>query len=116
MFSISIQLWKILTPLDKRKLLVVLILVVVMAGIEAIGVVSIMPFLAVLANPTVIESNLLLQKISKTLLVNDTRQFIVYLGMLSLGIVVFLHLLRLLLNMRYIDFLTYSAIIFQLDF
>ncbi|WP_308464091.1 ABC transporter transmembrane domain-containing protein [Acinetobacter sp. TUM15113] len=89
MFSISIQLWKILTPLDKRKLLVVLILVVVMAGIEAIGVVSIMPFLAVLANPTVIESNLLLQKISKTLLVNDTRQFIVYLGMLSLGIVVF---------------------------
>ena len=88
MFSILIQLWKILTPLDKRKLLVVLILVVIMAGIEAIGVVSIMPFLAVLANPTVIESNLLLQKISKILLVSDTRQFIVYLGVISLIIVI----------------------------
>src|SRR5690606_23981609 len=62
--------------------------VVIMAGIEAIGVVSIMPFLAVLANPTVIESNLLLQKISKILLVSDTRQFIVYLGVISLIIVI----------------------------
>lgn len=88
MFSTLMQLWEILTPLDKRKLLVVLILVVIMAGIEAIGVVSIMPFLAVLANPTVIESNLLLQKISKILLVSDTRQFIVYLGVISLTIVI----------------------------
>jgi len=38
------QLWQILTPLDKRKLLLVLALVMIMALIEAAGVVSIMPF------------------------------------------------------------------------
>jgi ABC-type multidrug transport system fused ATPase/permease subunit len=56
------QLWNILSPLDKSKLLLVLVLVVIMACIEAAGVVSIMPFLAVLANPQIIESNAILQK------------------------------------------------------
>jgi hypothetical protein len=45
-------------PLDKRKLLFVLALVMIMALIEAAGVVSIMPFLAVLSNPSVIEDNI----------------------------------------------------------
>lgn len=96
MFSTLIQLWKILTPLDRKKLSLVLILVVVMAGIEAIGVVSIMPFLAVLANPTIIESNQLLQEISKIISVGDTRQFIVYLGVISLGIVVFSTVIKII--------------------
>ena len=61
MFNTFIQLWQILTPLDKRKLLFVLALVMIMALIEAAGVVSIMPFLAVLSNPSVIEDNIFLR-------------------------------------------------------
>lgn len=82
------QLWNILSPLDKSKLLLVLVLVVIMACIEAAGVVSIMPFLAVLANPQIIESNAILQKIFIALKPRSSEQFIVYLGFISLSIVV----------------------------
>lgn len=83
------QLWHILTPLDKRKLIFVLVLVIIMAFIEAAGVLSIMPFLAVLANPNAIETNAILGKIYYWLGVDNKRQFIVYLGLISLFTVVF---------------------------
>lgn len=89
MFHSLKELWRILTPLDKRKLLLVLTLVVIMAFIEAAGVVSIMPFLAVLSNPAVVETNGLLKKIYQLFPVENNRQFIVYLGLTSLLIVVF---------------------------
>lgn len=82
------QLWQILTPLDKRKLLLVLALVMIMALIEAAGVVSIMPFLAVLSNPEAIVNNSLLQKLYDFFSSNTPQQFIMYLGILSLIVVV----------------------------
>jgi len=82
------QLWQILTPLDKRKLLLVLALVMIMALIEAAGVVSIMPFLAVLSNPKVIESSAILKKLYDFFSSDSPQLFIMYLGVLSLIIVV----------------------------
>lgn len=82
------QLWQILTPLDKRKLLLVLALVMIMALIEAAGVVSIMPFLAVLSNPQIIESNIILKKLYAFFSSNTPQQFIMYLGILSLIVVI----------------------------
>jgi ABC-type multidrug transport system fused ATPase/permease subunit len=82
------QLWQILTPLDKRKLLLVLVLVMIMALIEAAGVISIMPFLAVLSNPKVIESNIFLKNIYIFFASDTPQQFIMYLGLLSLVIVI----------------------------
>ncbi|ENU79489.1 hypothetical protein F975_02735 [Acinetobacter sp. ANC 3789] len=89
MFKTLQQLWEILTPLDKQKLLLVFCLVIFMAMIEAIGVISIMPFLAVLSNASVIEVNPLLKKLYLLTAAQDNRQFIVYLGFISLFIVVF---------------------------
>ena len=63
MLNTLVQLWRILTPLDQRKLVLVLVLVLVMACIEAAGVVSIMPFLAVLSNPLIIETNPIFYKL-----------------------------------------------------
>jgi hypothetical protein len=54
------QLWQILSPLDKRKVIYVLILVMGMAFIESAGVISIMPFLAVLSNPKLLSQIILL--------------------------------------------------------
>ena len=82
------QLWQILTPLDKRKLLLVLALAMIMALIEAAGVFSIMPFLAVLSNPKIIESSAILRNIYDLLSSNTPQQFIMYLGILSLIVVV----------------------------
>ncbi|MCH4247896.1 MAG: ABC transporter ATP-binding protein/permease [Acinetobacter populi] len=83
------QLWQILTPLDKRKLLWVLVLVMIMALIEAAGVVSIMPFLAVLSNPDVIKNNIVLHQLYDLFASQNPQQFIMYLGFISLFIVVF---------------------------
>ena len=88
MFTTLKQLWQILTPLDKRKLLLVLALVMIMALIEAAGVVSIMPFLAVLSNPQIIESNAILQNLYALFSSDTPQQFIMYLGILSLIVVV----------------------------
>jgi ABC-type multidrug transport system fused ATPase/permease subunit len=87
-FSRLKQLWQILSPLDKRKVIYVLVLIIGMAFIESAGVISIMPFLAVLSNPEVIESNHYLKLLYGFTGSSDTQNFIVYLGFLSLTIVI----------------------------
>lgn len=82
------QLWQILSPLDKRKVIYVFILVMGMAFIESAGVISIMPFLAVLSNPNVVESNSYLKQLYDFTGAANKQNFILYLGFLSLFIVV----------------------------
>lgn len=89
MFSSLKQLWKILSPLDKRKVIYVLILVMGMALIESAGVISIMPFLAVLSNPGIIVSHPYLKHLYNFTGVSSQQNFILYLGFLSLTIVIF---------------------------
>lgn len=48
------QLWDLLTPRERRKFFLVLGMVMLMAALETVGVVSIMPFLAVLGNPDIV--------------------------------------------------------------
>ncbi|MDH0718435.1 ABC transporter ATP-binding protein [Acinetobacter junii] len=96
MLSSLKQLWQILTPLDKRKLLLVLLLVILMAFIEAAGVVSIMPFLAVLTNSDIVHSNSILNQLYHWLVVPNIQQFIVCLGIVSLGIVIFSTIFKVL--------------------
>ncbi|WP_436862237.1 ABC transporter ATP-binding protein [Acinetobacter haemolyticus] len=83
------QLWQILSPLDKRKVIYVLVLVMGMAFIESAGVISIMPFLAVLSNPDVVETNHYLKHIYDFTGAENKKTFIIYLGFFSLTIVVF---------------------------
>lgn len=82
------SIWSILTPLDKRKLSYVSVIVVFMTFIETMGVISIMPFLAALASPDSIQSNILLGKIYTLLSVKNEKDFIVILGLISLVIVI----------------------------
>ena len=88
MLSSLKQLWQILSPLDKRKVIYVFILVMGMAFIESAGVISIMPFLAVLSNPNVVESNSYLNQLYDFTGAANKQNFILYLGFLSLFIVV----------------------------
>ena len=82
------QLWQILSPLDKRKVIYVFILVMGMAFIESAGVISIMPFLAVLSNPDVVESNSYLKQLYDFTGTANKQNFILYLGFLSLFVVI----------------------------
>ena len=57
MLDIIYRLWKTLTQLEKRKFVIVLILTILMAFLETLGVISIMPFLAVLSSPNIIQND-----------------------------------------------------------
>jgi ABC-type bacteriocin/lantibiotic exporter with double-glycine peptidase domain len=96
MINTVATVWKILTSLDKRKLGVVSVLVVLMAVVESVGVISIMPFLAVLANTEIIHQNEFINKLYVFLNPSNTNQFIVYLGLISLIVVIFSAVLKIL--------------------
>ena len=96
MLNTVFGIWNILTPLDKRKVGIVSLLVILMAIVESIGVISIMPFLAVLADFEVVNQNKLLKKLYIFLDVNNINEFIVYLGGISLFIVIFSAVLKII--------------------
>lgn len=83
------DVWLILSPLDRKKVIYVLILVMGMTLIESVGVVSIMPFLAVLTNPDIVNTNNYINYIYTSLSFDSKKDFIIYLGCLSLGVVIF---------------------------
>ncbi|WP_347473291.1 ABC transporter ATP-binding protein [Acinetobacter thermotolerans] len=90
------QLWQILSPLDKHKLFYVLILILIMALIESTGVISVMPFLAVLSNIEMIESNYYLNHLYKITGTSNKQNFILLLGVISLTIVICSTLFKIL--------------------
>jgi len=69
-----------------------LCMIVAMALLEMLGVASIMPFMAVLANPEIFETNVMLnvvyQAASQHLGIATTEQFLFALGMLVLVLLV----------------------------
>lgn len=83
------QLWNILSALDKRKVIYVLFLIMGMAFIESLGVISIMPFLAVLSDPNIVQTNATLKIFNNYFDFKDTKHLVVVLGTISLGIVIF---------------------------
>ncbi|HEY1042367.1 MAG TPA: ABC transporter ATP-binding protein [Telluria sp.] len=78
----------ILTPAERRKAAWMLVLVVLMALAETLGVLSIMPFLSVLGRPAVIHENPLLQMAFAHWQFHDERDFIIALGLASIAIVI----------------------------
>ncbi len=70
---------------ERRLAGVLLVLIIIMALLEMIGVASIMPFMAVLTNPSLVETNFALNKMfqaSSMFGVEDNQQFIFALGVL----------------------------------
>ncbi|MBD7987955.1 ABC transporter ATP-binding protein [Luteimonas sp. Sa2BVA3] len=80
--------WGLFTPPEQRKALLMLALVVLMALVETLGVVSIMPFLSVLGRPEVVDEHPLLRQVHAWTGANDIQTFIVMLGLASMVVVV----------------------------
>ena len=78
----------LLTPRERVRGLQVLALIVLMALFEALGVLAIMPFLAVLADPGMIESHALLARLHAAAGAPETARFLMLLGAGALGLVV----------------------------
>jgi ATP-binding cassette, subfamily B, bacterial PglK len=78
------KLYNLLNSKEKKEFFFVLILVLVMALIDTLGVASILPFIAVLSNPSLIETNSILfysYQVSNSFGVESHNQFLFVLGM-----------------------------------
>ena len=92
----------LLTPYERKRAGLLLVMILIMAILDTIGVASILPFIAVLTNPELIETNLILnsayQFLNKFGVEND-QQFLFALGVIVF-IIVFLfgHTFNFLIN------------------
>lgn len=86
------KLLDLLSPSERKRAGVLMGMILVMAFLDMLGVASILPFIAVLANPSLVETNPMLSwgyKFSANLGVNSTEQFLFFLGMLVFILLIF---------------------------
>ncbi len=85
------KIFELLNSSEKKEFYLLLLLIIFMAALDAIGIASILPFISILTNQDLIETNYLLIKlfnISKILGVNTTNEFILVLGILTFTLLV----------------------------
>lgn len=88
MLDIYLKLYDILDARERKLTLLVFVLMVIVALFEAVGVASIMPFMAVMANPGIVETNVYLAAIYDRLGFVSTDAFLFFLGMVFLVLIV----------------------------
>jgi len=97
----------LLSPHEKKRAVLLLFMILIMALLDTIGIASILPFVAVLTNPDLIETNLFLNKmffIANIFGIQNEEQFL-----LSLGILVFV---LLILSLSFKTLTTYLQVQF----
>jgi ATP-binding cassette, subfamily B, bacterial PglK len=78
------QFINILSPLEKRRALFILIFGICSAFFEIAGLISILPFIAILTNPEIIQDNHILNLIfeySKLVGINNEKNFLILIGL-----------------------------------
>jgi ATP-binding cassette, subfamily B, bacterial PglK len=101
----------LLSPRERRRGALVLILVLMMAAVETAGVASVMPFLAVLANPALVETNPTLLWIYEFLDFQSVDAFLMALGFAAFGMVMLSAGVRILTHFvmhRFVEMRRYS--------
>jgi len=81
----------LLTPLERKRAGLLLIMILIMSLLDMAGVASILPFMAVLTNPGLIETNFILNsmfKASSIFGVENNKQFIFALGALVFSLLI----------------------------
>ena len=89
MFETFRKLLDLLTPSERRRGYLLVVLILVEGVIQMVGIASILPFLAVLANPGAVESNARLHAVYQWLGFTDPHHFLVFLGVAIFCIVFF---------------------------
>ena len=77
------KLLQLLTAKERNQATILLIMILTMALLEMLGLVSILPFMAMLSNPEIIETNKFIKKIydfSTIFRVQNSHQFLFFLG------------------------------------
>lgn len=85
------KLFYILTPYERKQSILLFLMILIMAFLDMIGVASILPFMAVLTNPSIIETNVILNLIfetSRVFGVKNNQHFLFFGGFLVLFILI----------------------------
>jgi len=80
---------ELLSSVEKKKLIILMFMILIMALVDMLGVASIMPFMAVLANPELIETNKILAEMYVYSKSADKESFFFILGLIVFFILVF---------------------------
>tara|TARA_B100000780_G_C21126955_1_gene457754 strand:- start:14681 stop:16492 length:1812 start_codon:yes stop_codon:yes gene_type:complete len=83
------KLFELLNSRDRKKLILIVFLVLIMAILDVIGIASIMPFMAVLANPDIVESNTYLQSLYNLYEFDNVQNFLFFLGVCVFSVMIF---------------------------
>lgn len=78
------KLWQLLSAHERKRALLLSLLMIVMAFFEVLGVGSIMPFLSVLGKPEMLETNRYLSAVYGFGGFNDKNSFLIFLGVFAL--------------------------------
>ena len=96
------------TPREIRHAGLLLIMILIMAIIDMIGIASILPFMAVLTNPNLIETNSILNfmfQYFRIFGVENDKQFLFALGILLFGLLVFSNIFKALTTYVQLQFI-----------
>jgi ABC-type multidrug transport system fused ATPase/permease subunit len=104
MISIYRQLFDLLDPGERRQFYMLLVLVILMALIDLVGVAVVFPFLAVASDPSRIHTNAVLNWLHETSGTTSDAAFIVLLGVLIFFFILFGLAVKLVAQYRIIRF------------
>jgi ATP-binding cassette, subfamily B, bacterial PglK len=82
------KLWKIFNKKEKKGMIILLFMILVLSFVEVVGVGSMLPFLAVAADPDIIESNQYLKKAYDILGFINKNSFLLFLGTSVAGFII----------------------------
>lgn len=97
----------LLTPQERKRAGLLLLMIVIMALLDMVGVASILPFMAVLTNPTLIETNFILKFMFETsyiIGVETSQQFLIVLGFIVFAL--------LIISLAFKALTTYAQVLF----
>ena len=104
----------LLTPHERKDAGLLLFMILIMALLDMIGVASILPFVAVLTNPGLVETNFILKAMfqkSSLFGVEDTQQFLIMLGSLVFFLLIITLIFKAIttyVQVRFVFMLQYS--------
>jgi ABC-type multidrug transport system fused ATPase/permease subunit len=104
MFAVVRKLLELLSARERTHLLFLTVAIVGLALIETAGVASIMPFIAVVHNPDVIQSNQWLQWAYRYFGFSGSGRFLFALGSMVLALLIFTNIYKALINWWRLDF------------
>ena len=108
------KIFNLLSSYERKRFFLLLFLILIMAFLEMIGVASILPFVTVLTNPSVIETNFVLNNIynaSSSLGIENHQQFLFALGILVFSLLILSLTFKALTNyaqIRFVEMLQYN--------